>query len=149
MHAPPFYQLVGTSQPRTTNLKASRPARPRNHHSYQHNYLPRVSYTPRMHDPFILPPIPWLSKAVQPFSDYFSLTTLPLHIHEVLGSFLAYTFINVVFAPWISNLLFPVSYAKLSKEKKINWNVQYVKNQEQGSCFESLKSWITMSHYMV
>jgi len=79
-----------------------------------------------MRDPFFIPPIPWLSRAVQPFSDYFSLTTLPLHIHEVLGSFLLYTFINVVFAPWISNLLVPVSYGKLSKEKKINWNVHVV-----------------------
>lgn len=79
-----------------------------------------------MHDPFPIPPIPWLSKAVQPFSDYFSLTTLPLHIHEVVGSFLGYTFINTIFAPWISKKIFPVKYAKLSAEKKINWDVHVV-----------------------
>jgi hypothetical protein len=79
-----------------------------------------------MHDPFFIPPIPWLSRAVQPFADYFSLTTLPLHIHEVLGSFLAYTFINIVVSPWISKLMFPMKYPKLSKERKINWDVHMV-----------------------
>merc|ERR1712000_676580 len=49
-----------------------------------------------MHDPFPIPPLPWLSKAVQPFADYFHLTTLPLHVHEVLISFLGYTFIDHV-----------------------------------------------------
>lgn len=79
-----------------------------------------------MHDPFIIAPIPWLSKAVQPFADYFSLTTLPLHIHEVVLSFLGYTFINLVFAPWISKVLFPQKYAALSNDRKINWNVHVV-----------------------
>jgi len=77
-----------------------------------------------MLDPF--PPIPLLSKAIQPFADYFHLTTLPLHIHEVLGAFLGYTFINVVISPWISKKLFPVKYAKLSPERKLNWDVHVV-----------------------
>jgi hypothetical protein len=79
-----------------------------------------------MKDPFPIPPSPWLSQAVQPFADYFHFTTLPLHIHEVLGSFLAYTFINIVVAPIISKRLFPIKYAKLSKERKINWDVHVV-----------------------
>lgn len=77
-----------------------------------------------MLDPF--PPIPLLSKAIQPFADYFHLTTLPLHIHEVLAAFLGYTFINVVFSPWISKKLFPVKYTKLSPERKLNWDVHVV-----------------------
>ncbi|KAH6670081.1 TLC domain-containing protein [Halenospora varia] len=79
-----------------------------------------------MHDPFPIPNPPWLSKAVQPFADYFYLPTLPLHIHEVLGSFLGYYFINIVVAPTISRRLFPVKYGKLSPERKINWDVHVV-----------------------
>jgi hypothetical protein len=94
-----------------------------------------------MHDPFFIPPIPALSRAIQPFADYFSLTTLPLHLPEVLGSFLVYTFINVVFAPWISNLLFPVKYAKLSKERRINWNVHVV-SLFQSTMINTLALWV-------
>jgi len=94
-----------------------------------------------MHDPFFIPPIPALSRAVQPFADYFSLTTLPLHIHEVVGSFLGYTFINVIFAPWISNLLFPDKYGKLSRERKINWNVHVV-SLCQSTMINTLALWV-------
>ncbi|RFU33390.1 hypothetical protein B7463_g2969, partial [Scytalidium lignicola] len=77
-------------------------------------------------DPFFIPRQEWLSKAVQPFADYFGLTTLPLHIHEVLASFLTYTFINLVIGPWISKLVFPVKYMKLSADRRINWDVHVV-----------------------
>jgi hypothetical protein len=79
-----------------------------------------------MKDPFPIPQIPLLSRAVQPFADYFSLTTLPLHVHEVAASFLLYSFINTVVAPRASTWLFPVKYAKLSPERKINWDVHVV-----------------------
>ncbi|RAL61747.1 hypothetical protein DID88_002813 [Monilinia fructigena] len=81
-----------------------------------------VCYDKKMHDPFPIPPSQWLSQAVQPFADYFHLTTLPLHIHEVLGSFLAYTFINKVVAPQVSIRLFPEKYSKFSAERKLNWD---------------------------
>ncbi|KAE8449677.1 hypothetical protein EG329_007452 [Mollisiaceae sp. DMI_Dod_QoI] len=77
-----------------------------------------------MHDPIPCPA--WISKAVQPLADRLSFPTLPLHIHEVIGSFFAYTFINLVVAPWISKILFPVRYPKLSLERKINWDVHVV-----------------------
>lgn len=79
-----------------------------------------------MHDPFPIGPIPLLSKAIQPFADYFSLPTLPLHIHEVLIAFLGYSFINVYLAPVVSKWLFPKQYPKLSAEKKMNWDVHCV-----------------------
>jgi len=79
-----------------------------------------------MLDPFPIPPLPWLSKAVQPFADYFHLTTLPLHVHEVVGSFLAYTFIDRVLAPKLSNYFFPSTYSKFDANRKINWNVHVV-----------------------
>lgn len=79
-----------------------------------------------MHDPFPLPPISWLSEAVQPLADSLHFSTLPLHIHEVIISFLTYTFVDAVGAPFISSRLFPVSYAALSRERKINWDVHVV-----------------------
>lgn len=94
-----------------------------------------------MHDPFPVPPLPWLSKAVQPFADYFHLTTLPLHIHEVLGSFLLYTFINIVVAPQLSKRLFPVKYAKLSRERRINWDVHVV-SLCQSTLINTLALWV-------
>ncbi|KAI6715527.1 hypothetical protein PZA11_003454 [Diplocarpon coronariae] len=94
-----------------------------------------------MHDPFPLSPIPWLSRAVQPFSDFFHLATLPLHIHEVVISFLAYTLINDVVAPKLSRRLFPVQYAKLSPERKINWDVHVV-SLVQSTTINLLALWV-------
>lgn len=77
-----------------------------------------------MHDP--IPGIPWLAEAVTPFSKLTGLTTLPLHIHEVVASFVAYTFINKVVAPRASTYLFPQKYPALSAEKRFNWDVHVV-----------------------
>lgn len=92
-----------------------------------------------MHDPF--PPWPLLAKATQPLADYLSFPTLPLHIHEVLGSFIFYTCANLYFAPWISKKLFPVQYPKLSADRKINWDVHVVSLiQSTGIC--ALAFWV-------
>jgi hypothetical protein len=94
-----------------------------------------------MHDPFPIPPIPFLSKAVQPFSEYTGLTTLPYHIHEVLAAFLGYTFINEWVAPRVSKWLFPVRYPRLSPEKKMNWDVHVV-SLCQSSLINVLALWV-------
>ncbi|KAL3421331.1 TLC domain-containing protein [Phlyctema vagabunda] len=94
-----------------------------------------------MHDPFPIPQQPWLSKAVQPFADYFSLTTLPIHIHEVVAAFLTYTFINLVAAPRLSQWLVPEKYGKLSKERKINWDVHVV-SLFQSTMINVLALWV-------
>jgi len=94
-----------------------------------------------MLDPFPIPPIPWLSAAIQPFADYFSLTTLPLHIHEVLISFLGYTVINIYISPIISTWLFPVKYPSLSAEKKLNWDVHVV-SLCQSTMINTLALWV-------
>jgi hypothetical protein len=77
-----------------------------------------------MEDP--IPGIPFLSWAVTPLAKYLGLPTLPLHIHEVLISFIAYTWINKWFAPRISTWLFPIKYPALSPEKRFNWDVHVV-----------------------
>ncbi|EKD17496.1 uncharacterized protein L3040_006611 [Drepanopeziza brunnea f. sp. 'multigermtubi'] len=94
-----------------------------------------------MHDPFPLPPLPWLSKAIQPIADYLHLPTLPLHIHEVIISFVAYTLINNVVAPKLSMRIFPVKYAKLSPERKMNWDVHVV-SLVQSTTINTLALWV-------
>lgn len=94
-----------------------------------------------MHDPFPIPPSPWLSKAVKPFTDRFGFTTLPLHIHEVIVAFVGYYFINIVVSPWISNLLVPAKYNKLSRERKINWDVHVV-SLFQSTLINTLALWV-------
>ncbi|KAI6248763.1 hypothetical protein HI914_02327 [Erysiphe necator] len=94
-----------------------------------------------MHDPFPIPPIPWLSNAVQPIADYLHLTTIPLHIHEVLLAFLAYTFVDLVVAPVASRRLFPQTYATLSRERRLNWNVHVV-SLIQSITINTLALWV-------
>jgi hypothetical protein len=94
-----------------------------------------------MHDPFPIPPSAWLSKSVQPFADFFYLPTLPLHIHEVLGSFLFYYTINIFVAPYVSRKIFPVKYAKLSPDRKVNWDVHVV-SLVQSSLINVLALWV-------
>jgi len=94
-----------------------------------------------MHDPFPIPPIPWLSNAIQPIADYFHLTTMPLHIHEVLLAFLAYSFVDLVVAPVASRRLFPQTYTTLSRERRLNWNVHVV-SLVQSLTINSLALWV-------
>jgi hypothetical protein len=85
-----------------------------------------------MRDVFPIPPIPALSRAVQPLADKYNLPTLPLHIHEVLFSAGLYTFIHLYGSPWISNKLCPAYYPRSSRGKKANWDSHVV------SLFQSL-----------
>lgn len=79
-----------------------------------------------MHDPFPFAPPAWLVRLVQPFADYFSLKTLPLHIHEVLFAFLLYHGTNKLVSPAFSNLFFPRRYKAFNTRTKLNWDVHIV-----------------------
>ena len=79
-----------------------------------------------MHDPFPLRPVPWLSRAVQPFADYVSFTTLHLHIHEIVLSFLLYSVVEIYLSPVVSTWLFPVRYSQFSAMKRKNWDAHVV-----------------------
>ena len=79
-----------------------------------------------MRDPFPIPPIPALSKAVQPWADKYGFPTLPLHIHEVVGFALFYTFIQTVVSPVLSTRLFPRHYPAHDRAKKANWDSHVV-----------------------
>ncbi|TLD14983.1 hypothetical protein PspLS_10876 [Pyricularia sp. CBS 133598] len=79
-----------------------------------------------MRDPFPIAPIPALSRAVQPIADMLHLPTLPLHIHEVLGAALFYTFIHMVVSPWISMKLWADKYPINSRGKRMSWDSHVV-----------------------
>ncbi|KXJ92148.1 DUF887 domain-containing protein [Microdochium bolleyi] len=79
-----------------------------------------------MKDFFIIPPSRVLSRAVQPLADYFSLPTLPLHIHEIVIMASFYHFVAVVISPLVSHIVFPGKYEALSPTKKLSWDVHVV-----------------------
>ncbi|KAI1104138.1 DUF887-domain-containing protein [Jackrogersella minutella] len=94
-----------------------------------------------MRDPFPIPPIPALSKAVQPWADYFELPTLPLHIHEVVLMAAFYHVIASVVSPVLSSRLFPTHYAALSRSRKLNWDVHVV-SLVQSTTINTLALWV-------
>ncbi|XXG99097.1 AMP deaminase [Hypoxylon texense] len=94
-----------------------------------------------MRDPFPIPPIPALSKAVQPWADYLKLPTLPLHIHEVVIMAALYHFVGSVVSPVLSRRFFPTQYAALSRSRKLNWDVHVV-SLVQSTTINALALWV-------
>jgi len=74
----------------------------------------------------MLDPIPvpaFLRDLAQPLADVLHLSTLPLHIHEVLASFATYTFIYSVLSPGLSSYLFSSTYATFPARTQLQWNM--------------------------
>lgn len=78
-----------------------------------------------MLDPFGPAPKP-LAALVQPISTKLNLTTLPLHIHEVLFFAFFYHVILTVVSPRLSNRFFPTHYQAFNKRTKLSWDVHVV-----------------------
>lgn len=78
-----------------------------------------------MLDPVAAPPAA-LSTFIQPFADYFSFHTLPLHVHEVLLSFLLYQGTQSVLSPWLSRRYFGKYYNSFNQRTRINWDIHVV-----------------------
>ncbi|CAI6315193.1 unnamed protein product [Periconia digitata] len=97
--------------------------------------------TINMHDPFPITPPAWFSKIVQPVADSLSFQTLPLHAHEVLFAFCLYHSIFQYFAPFISNLLIPQTYANFSAKTRLSWNVHIV-SLSQSTLICALSLWV-------
>lgn len=98
-----------------------------------------------MKDPFPIPPIPALSKAVQPLADYFSLPSLPLHIHEIIIVASFYQFILKVVSPTLSNLVVPEKYNALSRSKKLSFDVHVV-SFVQSTTINALALWVLLTN---
>ncbi|KAJ4290164.1 hypothetical protein N0V88_006673 [Collariella sp. IMI 366227] len=94
-----------------------------------------------MRDPFPIPPIPALSKAVEPLAERLAMPTLPLHIHEVVGAAVFYTFIQVVVSPVLSDRFFSKYYPRHSRSKKANWDTHVV-SLIQSLIINALALWI-------
>ncbi|KAM0563799.1 hypothetical protein ACHAPJ_000005 [Fusarium lateritium] len=94
-----------------------------------------------MKDPFPFPPVAWLSEKTQPWADYFDLPTLPLHIHEVFAAALLYSVVFWPISPWISNLLAPEHYSKLSRKRRLNWDAHVV-SMVQSCLINGLAIWV-------
>lgn len=63
---------------------------------------------------------------MEPLSNHLGLTTLPLHIHEVLFSYLLYEFLFRILSPYGSRALFPQKYASMSRRNRLNWDAHMV-----------------------
>lgn len=74
-----------------------------------------------MLDPLPVPPL--LRDAVQPVANLLHLNTLPLHIHEVLLSLVAYSFLNAFLVPNLSVRLLPGTYTEFPPRTKLQWNM--------------------------
>ncbi|KAI2621052.1 DUF887-domain-containing protein [Hypoxylon sp. NC1633] len=94
-----------------------------------------------MRDPFPIPPIPALSKAVQPWADYLNLPTLPLHIHEIVLIAAFYHIVGSNISPFLSRRLFPTHYSPLSPARKLNWDVHVV-SLVQSITINALALWV-------
>ena len=93
-----------------------------------------------MLDPFLSPPA-FITALAQPIADFFGLTTLPLHAHEILAAFLFYHTVNIYVAPILSRRLFPKIYASLPRRTKLNWDVHVV-SLVQSSIVNVLALWV-------
>lgn len=79
-----------------------------------------------MKDPFPFSPPRLLVRAIEPWAELVSLSTLPLHAHEVLGSCLLYAVIYWPLSPLISRYLVGEKYDELSRKRRINWDAHVV-----------------------
>ncbi|KAK5108543.1 hypothetical protein LTR62_008200 [Meristemomyces frigidus] len=79
-----------------------------------------------MRDPFPIAPPPVLVRLTKPYADALGLSTLPLHIHEVLFALCLYTFVCTVVSPYLSKKFYPERYAALNHRTKVSWDVHVV-----------------------
>ncbi|EMD00457.1 hypothetical protein BAUCODRAFT_62246 [Baudoinia panamericana UAMH 10762] len=79
-----------------------------------------------MRDPFPIPPPPALVSAVKPLADSLSLSTLPIHAHEVIFAFAFYTFICTVVSPLLARTFCKQRYESFTKRTRVNWDVHTV-----------------------
>ncbi|WYZ43001.1 hypothetical protein EsH8_VI_000700 [Colletotrichum jinshuiense] len=94
-----------------------------------------------MKDPFFIEPLPWLVKATQPLADYFSLPSLPLHVHEVLAAAILYSIIYYPISPLLSRLVVGRKYLDLPRRRRINWDAHVV-SLVQSVLINGLALWV-------
>lgn len=68
----------------------------------------------------------FLAQAIRPLADRLGLATLPLHVHEIIFSYLLYEFIFRLASPALSRLLWPRKYAAFRRRDRLNWDAHVV-----------------------
>ena len=94
-----------------------------------------------MHDPFPLPISRTLANIFIPISDRFALSVLPLHIHEILLTAVAYQLICFYVSPSVSRTLFPRTYPNLDRRARLSWDVHMV-SLVQSTLINVLALWV-------
>lgn len=74
-----------------------------------------------MLDPIPVPPS--VREAINPLTSLLHLHTLPLHIHQVILSYIFYTSFNAFLAPRLSSYLLRTTYANFPQRTKLQWNI--------------------------
>ncbi|MCJ1360482.1 MAG: hypothetical protein MMC33_010487 [Icmadophila ericetorum] len=93
-----------------------------------------------MLDPLFPPPVV-LVDLFTPISRALNLNTLPLHVHEMIGSLSFYFFLGSTISPRLSTWLFPRTYPHLSRKTQINWDIHVV-SQFQSLLVNALALWV-------
>jgi TLC domain len=94
-----------------------------------------------MRDPFPFSGPGALSNVIRPLSDYLGLTTLSIHIHEIIFGFVLYEAIFRVFSPLLSRLLAPKRYSSLDRRGRLNWDAHAV-SMAQCLLINGLALWV-------
>lgn len=93
-----------------------------------------------MLDPLGSPPA-WLRDFAEPFALKLGSPTLSEHAHEVVLAFAFYQFTHSFLSPWLSPILAPQSYPKLSARTKVNWDIHVV-SLVQSVLINALALWV-------
>ncbi|MCJ1404237.1 hypothetical protein MMC11_007462 [Xylographa trunciseda] len=78
---------------------------------------------------------------VSPLASVLGLNTLPLHTHEIIGTFCFYSLMDILISPALSTFLFPKIYPRLPAKTKINWDIHVV-SLVQSLFINSLALWV-------
>jgi hypothetical protein len=78
-----------------------------------------------MQDPFPLPPQA-VVHAWRETADILGLSTLPLHVHEVLIAWAFYQILYASVAPILSRFFCPKIYPQLPARTRVAWNIRFV-----------------------
>lgn len=97
-----------------------------------------------MKDPFLIEPLPWLVKMVQPWCDWLSLPTLSLHIHEIILGALFYSVIFYPISPIVSQILAPKYYRTMPRKRRLNWDAHVV-SMIQATLINGLAIWVMIA----
>ncbi|KAF2099769.1 DUF887-domain-containing protein [Rhizodiscina lignyota] len=82
-----------------------------------------------MRDPFAPPAS--VARVFKPVANYLGLSTLPLHVHEIVLSFVVYEILFKVASPVLSRHFWPKTYNAFNRRTRINWDSRVTSQIQQ------------------